>query len=88
MAKCKKCGQEIAWVKMHNGIMAAVNPEYMEIDLGGPGLITLVCDKGQVVAGTLLDSSSLFPAGNTARGRVFHRDTCPGTGNVWRRTGS
>lgn len=77
MAICKGCGAEIAWLKTTAGISTPVNPGYVEIDLSGPKVITIVTDNGKVESGSQVDKYSLFPVENTVRGRVSHFATCP-----------
>jgi len=77
MAKCKGCGATIEWVKTERGQSMPVNPEYIEIDLAGSKMVTVVTDAGKVESGSFVDHSGLFPPEMVISGRVSHFATCP-----------
>lgn len=74
---CKGCGAPIDWVKTENGIAMPVNSEYVEIDITGPKITTVVTDEGKVEMGGPVNKDTLFPTEMIVRGRVSHFSTCP-----------
>lgn len=81
MNKCRGCGAQIEWIKTENGKSMPVNPEYIEIDITGPKIITVVTDAGTIELGSPVDTACLFQGENTVKGRISHFTTCPKAGS-------
>lgn len=74
---CRGCGAEIEWIKTKNGASMPVNPGYVEIDIAGAKIMTIVTDEGKVESGSPINRVTLFPPEMVAKGRISHFSTCP-----------
>ena len=73
MSKCRKCGQEIIWIKTASGKSMPCDPEEVVYWKDSKGKGRVVTPNGEVVA-CRLDGD---PQEATGMGYVSHFATCP-----------